>query len=173
MNIKSVLDCGSGGGSFVSIPRGNVCLDVSIPKSNRPEIFILADIQELPFRDNSFEIASAHNVLEHIVRPDIAVQEMLRVAPVAIITQDRIWSIGAIATPDHLWFQLPGFKFKRFPRTRFGIAFSFFIQEQVFRLMKRPFNVIFREKYQKRLMSRVIMNLLFPRVTYTIRRRKI
>ena len=127
------------------MPRGEICFDVQKPKSSTPQNFLLADIHHIPFRTDSFEMVTAHNVLEHIVRPDIAVQEMLRVGYRACFTQDKLWSLGALSCSDHLWVQLPGFKFTRFPRTRLGLQIGVLIRKI---LTNRPFNIVFRQKYR-------------------------
>lgn len=42
--------------------------------------FEVADIHQLPFADNSFDIVHAHQVLQHVADPVIALKEMARVA---------------------------------------------------------------------------------------------
>lgn len=159
------LDIGSGGGKYLSIPRGDICLDISKPvRGIIPKELIIGDAHHLPFKNNCFNKTSAHNLLEHVKNPWQVMKEMQRVSNISIFTQDKIWSIGAIQEYDHLWFQLPGLRFKRFPRTRFGITFSKLLRSI---LIKRPINVLFREKHHK-----LRMKLLEPHYYYRIVIRK-
>ena len=80
------LDIGCGNN-----PKGDVNLDLSIGRNlhrdnvaiNTKEVpnFILADVNYLPFRDNSFSEICCYHVIEHRgVNPSRAVEEMIRVA---------------------------------------------------------------------------------------------
>jgi len=108
----------------------------------------------MPFRDDSFRSVSAHNVLEHTPNPRRMIEEMLRVAPIAYFTQDKLWSLGSYATPDHLWFQVPGFRFRKYPRTRLGIHFSELLQKI---LLNRPVIVLSRPKYKGRIWNKFVL----------------
>lgn len=157
------LDVGSGGGKYTSMPRGDICLDMSTPKTGeRPRNFILGDAHYLPFRTDSFQSSSAHNLLEHVRNPERVIKELLRVAPIVHFTQDKLWSIGALQEPDHLWIQIPGFIFKPFPRTRLGIGYSRVLSKII---LSRPCNIIFREKYKGIFLSKIQ-----PHYFYTIKR---
>lgn len=41
--------------------------------------FVVADVHALPFADNTFDITHAHQVLQHVANPVLALQEMARV----------------------------------------------------------------------------------------------
>lgn len=92
----SVLDCGCGPGSItcdmaevvapgqvIGIDISGVQLDRARKLADRRGIenirFETGDIYELPFADRSFDVAFAHNVLEHLRDPLRALHEMRRV----------------------------------------------------------------------------------------------
>lgn len=117
------LDVGSGGGIFRAEPRGEVCVDIDLP-GKVPKNFVRADALHLPFRNDVFDAVYAFNVLEHVSSPVAAMAEMLRVGRFIRARQDSMLSLPMWATPEHLWLQLPGFRFSKFPRTTFGVQLS-------------------------------------------------
>lgn len=58
--------------------------------------FTQQNIYSLPWRDNEFDIALCMEVLEHLERPEVALQELLRVSHLGII----------ISVPHEPWFLL-------------------------------------------------------------------
>lgn len=79
-----VLEVGSGGNPY---PRANVLLDAYeetrerhfVPlKLDRP--FVLGFVENLPFKDQSFDFVIASHVLEHSKDPDRFLNELMRVA---------------------------------------------------------------------------------------------
>jgi hypothetical protein len=48
-----------------------------------------------------------------------------------VCRQDKLLHIPMWATPEHLWLQLPGFRFLPFPRTRLGIRLSVWLRSLV------------------------------------------
>jgi SAM-dependent methyltransferase len=58
---------------------------------------VTLDLRRLPFRDESFDVVLASEVLEHLVRPVEAIAELVRVARVAVV----MTSLEALA-PDRL-----------------------------------------------------------------------
>ena len=128
---RPVLDVGSGGGLFPSVPRGDVCADIDIPAMAVPDDFIQSDASHLPFRSGTFNLVIAFNVLEHVESPRMCIEEFLRVGSKVICRQDKLLHIPMWATPEHLWLQLPGFRFLPFPRTRLGIRLSVWLRSLV------------------------------------------
>jgi SAM-dependent methyltransferase len=126
-----VLDVGSGGGIFPSVPRGDVCVDIDIPVRTVPNDFVRSDASHLPFRAGTFSLVIAFNVLEHVEDPRTCIEEFLRVGSKVICRQDKLLHIPMWATPEHLWLQLPGFRFLPFPRTRLGIRLSVLLRSFV------------------------------------------
>ena len=56
--------------------------------------FVQTDIHNLPFKDDSFKSVVAGDVLEHLVDPLKALQEMRRVAPKIVLTTFQEWRLG-------------------------------------------------------------------------------
>lgn len=126
-----VLDVGSGGGIFPSAPRGDVCVDIDIPAGTVPDVFIRSSASHLPFRSGAFNLVIVFNVLEHVESPRMCLEEFLRVGSKVVCRQDKLLHIPMWATPEHLWLQLPGFRFLPFPRTRPGIRLSVWLRSLV------------------------------------------
>src|SRR5437867_8748789 len=120
------LDVGIGigeHGEFTPVLRGDVEVDVFRPRVKVGN-FVQADAGQLPFSDACFEKVFAYNVLEHVPNPWKALAELRRVGKTVEIRQDKWYFLGSYATSSHLWLQLPGPRFLRFPRTLVGIGFA-------------------------------------------------
>lgn len=78
-----ILDIGCG-----TSPHGNVNLDILITthekekyiKFKKIDNFIIGDCCNLPLRKELFNIVYASHVLEHLIRPDLGLEEMKRVS---------------------------------------------------------------------------------------------
>lgn len=94
----NILDIGCGG-----CPCGDVNIDVQLTK-RKPENFILASAEFLPFQDNTFNIVRSSYVIEHCADAKRAIQEHVRCCKkkVVIITDNNEW-IGEV------WFRLLGY----------------------------------------------------------------
>ncbi len=82
---SSVLDLGCGSGNFLSLFPNGVGIDFSrgmIYKAKKVSLnpLVVADINYLPFRDNSFDASYSVNVLYHSEDPRKVVGEALRVS---------------------------------------------------------------------------------------------
>jgi ubiquinone/menaquinone biosynthesis C-methylase UbiE len=84
-----VLDVGCG-----NVPRGDVNCEYYVSDNihrnfsinpNRIKNFRYADIQDLPFTDQTFDVVIAHHVIEHLDNPVKAIKEMLRVAKKRVV----------------------------------------------------------------------------------------
>ncbi|KAL7914019.1 S-adenosyl-L-methionine-dependent methyltransferase [Trichoderma velutinum] len=94
----SILDVGCGPGTITMdlarlVPGGKVVglecesageiLQQAVDSAKENDIynaeFIIGDIHALPFQDSSFDITHAHQVLQHITDPVVALREMCRV----------------------------------------------------------------------------------------------
>lgn len=93
-----VIDVGAGTGMFThwwtQLGAKVVGLELSenmIRRSACPELMQIGDAYEIPFDDDSFDVAFAGNLLHHLERPDHALREMARVAQrgVAIVECNR------------------------------------------------------------------------------------
>jgi len=114
-----VADIGSGSDPF---PLANILVDL-YPDDNkhRPNhvdlvrderVFIIADVQALPFRDQSLDFVFCRDVIEHVDDPIKAVNELLRVAKAGMIlcpTMTRDW-MASQEDPEgwstHKWWVL-------------------------------------------------------------------
>lgn len=73
-----VLDAGCGQRPFERLFGGSVYLGSDVDISVRPSV--VADNAELPFRDGAFDLVIASETLEHTLRHEKAVSELIRVA---------------------------------------------------------------------------------------------
>ncbi|MFC1454936.1 class I SAM-dependent methyltransferase [Candidatus Undinarchaeota archaeon] len=71
----------------------------AITHQKKNATFVIANIEKLPFKDNSFDIISCTEVIEHVQNPGVAASEMNRV----------VAKNGAIylTTPNYFWFIEP------------------------------------------------------------------
>jgi len=122
------LDVGPGGGVYNWRPRAEICVTMDAPTFKVKEHVVKADVLHLPFKDKQFDVVFAYNLLEHVSKPYDSLREMRRVGFTVKLRQDTMFNFANYATPEHLWFQLPGLKFLPYPRTRVGIAFSRFLR---------------------------------------------
>jgi len=97
--MKPTLNVGCG-----TDPWGDVRVDIMrySPYSFLPtSVNVVADVQYLPFRSNSFSVYGCFHVLEHVSNPRAALQEVRRVSDIVIV-RVPIWHlysflIGTIA----------------------------------------------------------------------------
>jgi len=106
---KRVIDIGSG---HLPLVRADVLFD--LPPANTtqrpvagiytpPNRFVVGDIHELPFQDNSFDYVVNRAVLEHVPDPIKACTELSRIGKAGlIIVPSYLWEIMGGAAP-HLW----------------------------------------------------------------------
>jgi SAM-dependent methyltransferase len=81
MNWQSAeLDVGCGSEAYGSTvtARGNVCIDIGRP-IRRPNVFVLADAHQLPFKDKVFDKTFFYDVIEHVDSPIRCLREIGRV----------------------------------------------------------------------------------------------
>lgn len=109
-NPKSVLEIGTGGGITASILRANNVAVTTLDTDKNTNPDIVGDVLALPFKDGSFDMTVAFEILEHLPFSSFssALKEMGRVSKKNII----------ISLPDHsksllrLTFKLPFIKEK-------------------------------------------------------------
>ena len=123
-NPSSVLEVGAGEGSIARrLLQRNPDLAVTILDLPDPELAsnwkglavgkVQGSVEELPFPDCSMELVLAIEVLEHVVRPEVALAEIARVASSHVILsvpREPIWRIGNLARGRYFsdWGNTPG-----------------------------------------------------------------
>lgn len=84
----NVLDVGCGDGLLISLINKRkikaIGIDFSeraIENAKKKGLYVkLGDATNIPYKDNSFSIVVATDVLEHIFNPEVAIKEMIRVS---------------------------------------------------------------------------------------------
>lgn len=66
--------------------------------------YLTADIARLPFLDGAFDLAIANHVFEHLPDPQVAFQEMCRVARSVLIVTPSAYREARGTDDDHYWF---------------------------------------------------------------------
>jgi len=107
IEFESLLDAGCGEGETLErvsavLPMRVEGFDINpqcvsfCQKRHEKYCFTQQNIYSLPWRDNEFDVALCLEVLEHLERPEEALQELLRVSRMGII----------ISVPHEPWFLL-------------------------------------------------------------------
>ncbi len=65
--------------------------------------FIAADIMNLPFKEKSFDFVFCSHVLEHVIDPARACEELMRVSKRGYIETPRKWTEFYAGHPSHRW----------------------------------------------------------------------
>jgi len=87
---KSSVDIGCGSGLIEKLCPEVVGVDFSaealkIAKKNGAKKLVKASAENLPFKDNEFEISLSNGVLEHCFNQEKAISEMVRISKIQII----------------------------------------------------------------------------------------
>jgi SAM-dependent methyltransferase len=73
---------------------------IAFEKDNR---FIAADITSLPFKEKTFDFVFCSHVLEHVIDPAQACEELMRVTRRGYIETPRKWTEFYAGHPSHRW----------------------------------------------------------------------
>ena len=112
----TILEVGVGEGEVatrVSERYGGAFLaGVDLPAADLAEHWVtrglpaaFADVGALPFRDHSFDLVLAIEVLEHVARPDDALREIARVARADVVLSvplEPLWRVANMARGKYL-----------------------------------------------------------------------
>lgn len=144
ISSNRILDLGCGEGMALdqigarySIPPVGIDIDADRVYLAMRQVsrfpYVIGSVQELPFKDNAFDMVMILEVLEHVGEPETALQEALRVTSkylLASVPNEPWWRIGNMIrlkylsewgnTPEHInHWTVKGFK--RFIKGRFHI----------------------------------------------------
>jgi len=103
-----VLDIGSGNDPH---PRADILLDFKFENIDRPfelvrddRPLLIANVEALPFKDKTIDFAICSHVLEHIHKPQKALDEIARVAKAGYIETPSENMQKICDVPTHKWF---------------------------------------------------------------------
>jgi SAM-dependent methyltransferase len=105
---KRVIDIGCGDGTYTAelmaegrpsritgIDPASEAVEVAGRKYGRPDVtFAVSSAYQLPFPDDSFDIAYLRGVLHHMDRPADALRESFRLAPTVVVTEPNGYNLG-------------------------------------------------------------------------------
>ena len=122
LKISSLLDVGTANGSYPRFVRDNICEDVvGVDFAIKPRIdtsgitFLNAPAHQLPLWDNSFDILTSFDMLEHLVTEEVdeVLSEFKRVAKKYLLftvshqsskfRRDTIGELHATKRPPEWW----------------------------------------------------------------------
>jgi len=85
---------------------GDVNIDLAAPRdvAHGRDRVSYGDARQLLWPDKSFGAVFASHVLEHLDRPDLAIEEWKRVADRVFIVSPSWWAPHTYAHPGHKWF---------------------------------------------------------------------
>jgi hypothetical protein len=124
---ERILDAGCGSGTMLKFLKGKNVVGIDIGKNfltfccrNYGGDFICADIQNLPFKEKSFDTIICSEVLEHVENPEKALRDFNRVGENVILTTPNISFRWALI--EAIWTRIRGkmleTKHKAFTRRR-------------------------------------------------------
>lgn len=105
---KRVIDIGCGDGTYTAelmdegrpsritgIDPASEAVEVAGRKNARPDItFTVSSAYDLPFPDDSFDVAYLRGVLHHMDQPAAALRESFRVAPMVVVIEPNGYNLG-------------------------------------------------------------------------------
>ena len=106
-----ILDVGGGGNPF---KYADVVVDMDFNSENKhrdgcnvlykkDKFCVQANIEALPFKENTFDFVICLQVLEHVQFPNKACEELIRVAKKGFIETPRKWTEYYAGHPTHRW----------------------------------------------------------------------
>jgi SAM-dependent methyltransferase len=101
---KGLLVVGAPMGMY---PCGDTTVDLEDPSACCPAGGVEASVENLPFADGQFGAVYVSHVLEHVCRPDVALEELHRVADHVVVSYPRFWRAITWFSPGHTWLMWP------------------------------------------------------------------
>jgi len=123
--VRSALEIGSGEGHILTyihevrpdihLVGSDITLEIVLLGSMQAKTarWCVARAEKLPFRDNSFELTVACEVLEHVVDPKVVLTELQRLSKgycIVSVPNEPLWRVLNIARGKYLcdWGNTPG-----------------------------------------------------------------
>lgn len=94
-----MLNLGAGSTTVVGDGTASVDVDLIVPRKRPGPMFVVADAERLPFRDDAFDGVVAKDVLEHVVRLHQCLGEIRRVVHVGA----KMCVLTPRAVPRAVW----------------------------------------------------------------------
>lgn len=156
IKYESVIDIGCGDGGLFSLIKKNAKytgVDISptqlkafrnsLNSEESLPVLIEADVSSLPLKNNSFDVAIACDVLEHVIDPPMVIKEIKRVVKkggyvvIGIPNENLLEMVRLMAmrfplrSPDHIYAIYTSDIKKNFPNIikRVGVPFNLFFPE--------------------------------------------
>ena len=82
----------------------DVYTDIVEPKEILPGVYVKCPMEFMPFEDKEFDYARCHHVIEHTQNPDLACNELIRIAKAGIISFPPMQAEIQFGRKDHNWF---------------------------------------------------------------------
>ena len=99
-----ILDCGCGDKPYYPFFEGISRLYVGVDRRRGEYVDVIGDVQQLPFRDDLFDVVVCTQVIEHIPHPQTLVNEIHRVLKcggLLILSTHGVWPVHA--APNDFW----------------------------------------------------------------------
>jgi len=152
---KKILDVGCGKGRFCRIMKDSGFADVvgidasegliRVAQKNNTDItFFQANVTDMPFNDNEFDVVLCIEVLEHIVDIQKAIAEMARIlkpgGSLCIIDKNIVSLHPSLGVPTLLWKFFLERTNKWFYPKNFPFREKYFTRQEIENIMKKHFS---------------------------------
>lgn len=98
------IDVGCGATLRRAAPGFDVYTDIVECELDLPGKYVRCAMEQMPFRDNEFDYARCHHVIEHTEDPGKACSELMRIARAGIISFPPMQAEIMFGRTDHNWF---------------------------------------------------------------------
>jgi ubiquinone/menaquinone biosynthesis C-methylase UbiE len=146
--VRSALEIGSGEGHILTyihkvrpdiyLVGSDITLEIILLGSMQAKTarWCVARAEELPFRDNSFELVVACEVLEHLADPEVVLAELQRLSKqycVVSVPNEPLWRVLNMVRGKYLrdWGNTPGHMHNWSPRSISRLVDRYFYVSEV------------------------------------------